>query len=162
MKKITIVTTTTACDDTFDKIQILNKDFIADHYKKNLIILRGNFVPDVFEWVENPNNPSWWRYWHSTKPIEITKERYNYYLEVLPPIYFSHLDGEKVSGGFCVAEAYTHTNGDVPVFTACYKTEGRYYETLAVILKHDDNVVKDYNAQEFSSDNYAISYKKQP
>lgn len=62
---------------------------------------------------------------------EITKDRWEYMLEVLPPLYVSHLDGNRIKDGICCSEAYTHNDRGV-VLTICYKGEdGKYYEGLA-------------------------------
>lgn len=159
MKQITFITSTVSCDDTFDKISHLNSGFRADHYKSDIIVLRGNFQPDVFEWVESENNPSYQRYANQQKHTEITESRYDDMLEILPPIFITHLDGNRIKG-FCVSEAYTHLNNGGVVLTTCYKLDGKYYTCLCAVFKNSDNPIRDtYNA-EYTRDNYAITYRK--
>lgn len=164
MKEITFITTTAACDDTFDKITHLNNGFKADHFKKDIIVLRGNFNPDVFEWVSGEKGfgpeGSWWRYFLQQKHTEIKEERFDDMLEILPPIYISHIDGNKVKFGFCVSEPYTHLNNGAVVLTTCYKLHGKYYTCLSVVLKNNDKYIKDTYADEYTRDNYAVTYIK--
>lgn len=160
MKQITFITTTASCDDTFDKISRLNNGFSSETYKSDIIVLNGNFKSDVFMWVDSENNPSYQRYADYQKHTEITEDRYDDMLEVLPPIYITHVDGNKVKSGFCVSEPYTHLNNGGVVLTTCYKLDGKYYMCLCAAFKYNDNAIKDtYNA-EYTRDNYCITYTK--
>lgn len=162
MKHITYITTTAACDDTFDKISHLNSGFHAYHFTKDIIVLRGNFLPDVFEWIESPFNHSYQRYAKrvSKHHAIITEERYDDMHEVLPPVYFSHIDGNRVQRGMCCSEAYNHTDQGYVVLTCCYRLDGVYYETLAVVFKNNDKPIFDTYNEVWSNDNYAITYIK--
>jgi hypothetical protein len=76
----------------------------------------------------------------------ITEERYDYMLEVLPPLYVSQLDGKRIKKGICCSEAYSHNDKGV-VLTICFKGEdGNYYEGLAnVFTKDGKQIWETYN-----------------
>lgn len=77
---------------------------------------------------------------------EITEERWEYYLEVLPPLYVTHLDGKPIKRGICCSEAYDHNDKGV-VLTICYKgDDGKYYEGYANVFTQDGKEIWDtYN-----------------
>lgn len=77
---------------------------------------------------------------------EITEEMWEYYLEVLPPLYVSHLDGKPIKMGICCSEAYTHNDKGV-VLTICYKgDDGKFYEGFANVFTLEGNPIWDtYN-----------------
>jgi len=77
---------------------------------------------------------------------EITEDRWEYMLEVLPPLYVSHLDGKPIKSGICCSEAYTHNDKGV-VLTICYKGEdGKFYEGFANVFTKDGKAIWDtYN-----------------
>lgn len=162
MRQITFVTTTANCDDTFDKITHLNEGFKADHFKKDLIILRGNFAPDIFVWTDEDKGfgeGTWWRYCLTQDHKEINEERYDNMLNVMPPVYITHIDGNPVKEGFGVGEAYSEFNNTV-VLTTCYKKEGKYYECFCVMYKHNYKPIIETYSAEWTRDNYGITYQK--
>lgn len=77
---------------------------------------------------------------------KITEERWEYYLEVLPPLYITHLDGEPIKKGICCSEAYDHNSKGV-VLTICFKGEdGNFYEGLANVFTQEGKRIDDtYN-----------------
>ena len=162
MKDVTFITTSAPLNGgPLELIAHLNRGFSAPQFKKDIIVLSGDFATDVFEWVDSETNPSYQRYADQHPAKEITEDRYDYYLDVLPPIYFKKIDGSIRTGGFCVAEAFTHTNRDVPVFTACYRYDGKFWETPVILVKAGNReFIRDYNAEEFSRDNHAISFQQ--
>jgi hypothetical protein len=57
--------------------------------------------------------------------VEVSEERWEYCLNVLPPIYFR--------GGFAVSEASWHTAGNVPVYLCLVTVKGtRYAQELTI------------------------------
>ena len=77
---------------------------------------------------------------------QITEERWEYMLGVLPPLYVKELDGKPIKDGICCSEAYTHNEKGV-VLIICYKGEdGNYYEGLAnVSTKEGKPIWNTYN-----------------
>lgn len=51
--------------------------------------------------------------------FQVSQARYDYFIEVLPPIYFP--------GGFFVSEAASHDDRGVPIYSAFVEIAGRYY-----------------------------------
>jgi hypothetical protein len=89
---------------------------------------------------------------------EITKERWNYILEVLPPLYIGYIDGEPIHDGIACSEPFCM--GETSnVFTVCYKKEGKYYETLAEVFSSDNKPIWDSYNYIFSSGNIAKTFK---
>lgn len=91
------------------------------------------------------------------KHKEITEERYYYILEVLPPLYISHIDGEPIHDGIACSEAYTHSNS--VVLTVCYKKNGKYYETLAELFSSDNKPIWDTYNYMYSHSNIAKTFQ---
>lgn len=59
---------------------------------------------------------------------EITKEKYWYYLEVLPPAYWK-------GNLFAVGEALRHNEEGRAVYTICDKRDGKYWQTEGTIAQ---------------------------
>lgn len=89
----------------------------------------------------------------------IDEERHNYMLEVIPPLWITHVDGKNVRQGFACSEAYTHSLNAV-VLTVCYKHEGKYYETLCEIFKTDGTAIWDTYNHCYTRDNIAKTWIK--
>lgn len=65
---------------------------------------------------------------------QITEDRWEYMLEVLPPLYVTHLDGLPIRQGIACSEAYDHNSKGV-VLTVCYQgQDGNFYETHANVF----------------------------
>lgn len=77
---------------------------------------------------------------------QITEQRWEYMLEVLPPIYVTHLDGKPIKKGICCSEAYTHNSKGV-VLTICFLgDDGVYYEGFVnVYTQEKQQIWETYN-----------------
>ena len=77
---------------------------------------------------------------------QITEERWEYMLEVLPPLYVTMLDGVPIRKGICCSEAYDHNDKGV-VLTICYLgNDGHFYEGLVNVTTQDGKAIWDtYN-----------------
>ena len=77
---------------------------------------------------------------------QISQDRWEYMLEVLPPLYVKELDGKPIENGICCSEAYTHNDKGV-VLTICYKADdGNYYEGFANVFTKERKPIWDtYN-----------------
>jgi hypothetical protein len=76
---------------------------------------------------------------------EVSEDRYYEMLGVVPPLYFSTLDGVSVRGGFAVGEVYTHEIYDGKyrgVYDAFYQKDGKYYQVTGMVYFTDKNSAK--------------------
>jgi hypothetical protein len=74
---------------------------------------------------------------------EVSEDRYYEMLEVLPPYYFNTLNGKKVSGGFAVSEANTHTKTPIgfrATYNGFYKVGEKYFEIGDVYFVYADEM----------------------
>lgn len=86
---------------------------------------------------------------------EVTQERYDDMLEVLPPMYLSEIDGKKVKNGFAVSEALSQ-NDDGPTFVGYWEEDGKFFSSeVSVIKPNGKNVGWNYYAHAFTKGNTA-------
>ncbi|HYC28221.1 MAG TPA: hypothetical protein VEB42_05380 [Chitinophagaceae bacterium] len=71
---------------------------------------------------------------------EITKDRYDYAFECMPPIFVSHMNGKPVKHGFASSEPYTH-NTYGAVCSVYWKEDERHYTSLCNLVAQDGNRV---------------------
>jgi hypothetical protein len=75
------------------------------------------------------------------EPNEVSEDRYYDSLGVLPPIYFSTLNGKNVKGGFAVSEPNRHIStpdGFKATYNGFYKKDGKYFEIGEVYFVNTD------------------------
>jgi hypothetical protein len=69
---------------------------------------------------------------------EVDEDRYDWMLGVMPPIYITSIDGEKIQSGFAMSEPNSHVKvegGYKATFTALYKKDGKYFEVPDVYFE---------------------------
>lgn len=72
---------------------------------------------------------------------EVTREKYDYAFDVLPPIYISHINGLLVHHGFAVMEPLTHTSHGAAVVSVYWMEENRCFCTSCTLMdKHGQRV----------------------
>jgi len=92
---------------------------------------------------------------------EITEDRWEYMLEVLPPMYLLEIDGKKVKGGFAVSEALSHGPDGGPTFSAYWQEGEKFYEQeVSVIRPTGKNVGWNYTA--YAYEKFVATSVKKP
>lgn len=87
---------------------------------------------------------------------EITEDKFDEMLGVLPPIYFTMMLDDKKVSGFAVSEPADEKDG-IPTFNGFFKSNGKHYECV-VTLKNPagKNITySTYNNYEFTKGNTA-------
>ena len=70
-------------------------------------------------------------------------------------IFISKVDGQNVSRGFAVCEAFTYNESGV-VLTVCYKSGIEFFECLANLKDSNGNFIIDYDHYAFTSGNESL------
>lgn len=66
------------------------------------------------------------KHWHDFEWTEISEERFDYLLGVVPPIKYFF-------GGFAVGEAMDHDEAGRPIYQICRAVGGKYFQTEGTI-----------------------------
>jgi hypothetical protein len=90
----------------------------------------------------------------------IDENRWQYMLEVLPPLYIKTLDGIAISNGIACSEPYTFARS--VVLTVCYKKDGEYYECEAEVYTEDGKPMGDTYNHCYSTGNIAKTWIRKP
>jgi hypothetical protein len=67
---------------------------------------------------------------------EVTEDNFHEMHECLPPIYLSHIDGQRIKFGFAVSEPLTHCEAGA-VVSLYWEGEGKFF-TAQGILANDE------------------------
>jgi hypothetical protein len=156
MKKVTTITTTEDFDTTDQMIDMLNREYIIEHFCNNLVFIASQKANNIFEC--SPVS-KWERYNKLAEHTASTQERHDYLLEVLPPIYLSRIDGVPVKAGIACSEAYSHTSQDIVVLDCAYMdNEGNYKECQCVVFNSKAQGITDTYEAQYSRGNIGITY----
>lgn len=101
---------------------------------------------------------------------QITEDRYNEMLDVLPPVYIRKLHGFEVKGAFACSEPYTHRYykdeklNKVVCVVVCSvfwrDNDGNYYEELCELYKADGTPINDTYYHCYTRGNIAIAWEE--